>query len=133
MSKELGQALKMLRNNCSLTQQQVADVLHLDRSTYAYYERGTTEPELKSIRKIAAIFGVAPEVLLPDSDGKPYVNLEDAGIISAQDRPNEEVLDLQAPKIYQIPKDEQNILIAYRILTDEQKEELRNFLQQLGE
>lgn len=132
MSKELGQVLKILRNNCSLTQQQVADVLHLDRSTYAYYERGTTEPDLKSIRKLAVIFGVDPAVLLPDADGMPYVSLDDADVIPHEEGVSTELVDPKTASIYQIPKDEQNILIAYRILTEEKKEALRSFLQELS-
>ena len=34
--------LKRLRENFNLTQQQVAEALGIDRSTYAYYELGRT-------------------------------------------------------------------------------------------
>ncbi len=41
--------LKFLRNYCELTHQQIADVLHIDRSAYSYWECGKTTPTLHSI------------------------------------------------------------------------------------
>ena len=38
----MGKKLKRLRENFNLTQQQVAEALGIDRSTYAYYELGRT-------------------------------------------------------------------------------------------
>ncbi|MBQ4569431.1 MAG: helix-turn-helix transcriptional regulator [Ruminococcus sp.] len=131
MSKELGKALRYLRKQCELTQRQVADVLHIDRSTYAYYESGTTEPDLKSIRKLSQIFNVDPIVFLPNEDRMPGLSLRDVSgspfdeVLSEE----EEVLDLKDEKIYSIAKDERSMLIWYRTLTPEQKESLREFAQ----
>ena len=36
--------LKYYRSECKLTQQDVADLLGLERSSYTYYETGKTEP-----------------------------------------------------------------------------------------
>lgn len=47
--------LKAARKACKLTQQQVADILGIDRSTYAYYELGTTTPSLDNLLSIAAV------------------------------------------------------------------------------
>lgn len=44
--------LKFLRECCELTQQEIADALRIDRSTYTYWERGRTLP---SVHKIAAL------------------------------------------------------------------------------
>ncbi len=135
MSKELGQALKSLRKQCELTQRQVAEALHIDRSTYAYYESGTTEPDLKSIRKLSQIFNVDPAVFLPDEDGKPYVHISDVTGKVHQEAPSEEesVLDLKDEKIYSIAKDERRVLILYRTLSPEQKEKFIEFAQKLHE
>ncbi len=133
MSVELGQALRLLRKNCNLTQKQVAEILNLDRSTYAYYEGGTTEPDLKSIRKLAQIFNVDPVALLPDEDGRPYVRVSDVTGMVHQETPPEEMnlLDPRDEKIYSIAKDEQSVLLWYRTLTAEQKETLKGFAQKM--
>ncbi len=48
--------LKAARKACQLTQQQVADILGIDRSTYAYYELGTSNPSLENLVSLAAVF-----------------------------------------------------------------------------
>lgn len=39
-----GDVLRRLRLRCGLTQQAVADALHVHRATYSYYESGKTLP-----------------------------------------------------------------------------------------
>ncbi len=48
--------LKASRKACKLTQQQVADMLSVDRSTYAYYELGVSNPPLEKLSALAALF-----------------------------------------------------------------------------
>ena len=48
----LSENLKYLRECCELTQQQIADNLHIDRSAYTYLECGKSTP---SIHKITAL------------------------------------------------------------------------------
>lgn len=50
--------LKNLRKGHNLTQSEVADILGIDRSTYAYYERGTTKPDFECIFKICKMYGI---------------------------------------------------------------------------
>ncbi len=50
--------LKYYRHECGLTQQQVADRLKIERSTYTYYETGKTKPDIETIVKIAKVFNV---------------------------------------------------------------------------
>lgn len=136
MSKELGIVFKTLRTNSTLTQQQVADVLHIDRSTYAYYERGTTEPDLKAIKKLASVFNVDPTVLLPDEDGKIAVRISDVTepeeSKTVKNR-EDEILDTRDDKIYTLSKEEKTFLSYYRVLTKEQKKSLREFFENLDE
>ena len=49
--------LKYYRHECGLTQQQVADRLKIERSTYTYYETGKTKPDINTLIKM----GVAQE------------------------------------------------------------------------
>lgn len=48
--------LKRLRSTYELSQQDIADKLCVDRSTYAYYETGTTEPSINMLSRILAIY-----------------------------------------------------------------------------
>ena len=51
----LGNRLRTLRRCNGMTQREVAARLHLDRSSYAYYEIGKTEPDLHTLSEIAGI------------------------------------------------------------------------------
>lgn len=50
--------LKSCRKECKLTQQQVADLLGVDRSTYAYYELGVSVPSIENLVTLSTIFNV---------------------------------------------------------------------------
>ena len=133
MSKDLGMALKLLRKNCEFTQQQVADALNMERSTYAYYEGGSTEPDLKTIKKISKIFQIPVEMLLPNSDGSIKVCLND---ITAQELPelSEDDKDKVNPRsetLHILTKDERGFIAYYRTLSKEQKKELKEYMMNM--
>ena len=115
MSKCFGETLRELRRKNELTQREVAEHLNVERSTYAYYERGTTEPSLETARKLAGIFNVSLEDLLPQSDNHRLVRVGDpaSGTLMRGSEGEEDFLD------------------CYRNLTPEQKEKLRAFARQL--
>lgn len=54
----ISERLKAARKKCKLTQQQVADLLKLDRSTYSYYELGTINPSIEALKTLTAIYKV---------------------------------------------------------------------------
>jgi len=56
--------IRALRKEKGLTQQQVADYLNLDRSTYAYYESGRSKLNADIIVKLAHFYRVRYEVFL---------------------------------------------------------------------
>ncbi len=56
--KDLAENLKFIREYRKLSQQKVADILYVDRSTYTYYEVAKTEPDIFTIIKLAEIFNV---------------------------------------------------------------------------
>ena len=56
--------LKYYRHECGLTQQQVADRLKIERSTYTYYETGKTNPDSDAILRLADFFDVSTDYLL---------------------------------------------------------------------
>ncbi len=67
----LSKKTEKLRENCGYTQQQIAEALSIDRSTYAYYEIGKTTPDINTIIKLAKIFHISYNELLDDEDFPP--------------------------------------------------------------
>lgn len=66
--------IRKLRKEKCLTQQQVADHLEVDRSTYAYYESGRSRLNIDIVVKLTHFYKVSyatligrPEPELPDS------------------------------------------------------------------
>lgn len=56
--------IKELRIKKGLTQQQVADALHISRQVYGFYENGKREPNIETLKRIASFFGVSVDYLL---------------------------------------------------------------------
>ncbi len=127
MSKELGRKLAMLRNNSELTQKHIADALHLDRSTYAYYERGTTEPDLKALVKIARILNVDPTELLPSKDGEDADVADVSAESSKPRRRGKSDPRSKNSKIYSLSREEKKLLSLYRSLDDAKRREVVDF------
>lgn len=64
MSNEFGMRLYYLRaHKTGFSQQQVADKLGMERSTYSKYETGVTEPSIAALIKLRHIFNVSYEEL----------------------------------------------------------------------
>lgn len=60
--------LKQLRKSYGFTQQNVADAVGIDRTTYTYYETGASTPPLENLKKIARVFKVSVAYLIGESD-----------------------------------------------------------------
>ena len=65
--------LKQLRTHSNLSQQKMADVLGISRSAVAMWETGGSEPDNKTLEKIADFFGVSVDYLLGrDDEPRPH-------------------------------------------------------------
>ncbi|MEK6452577.1 helix-turn-helix transcriptional regulator [Caldifermentibacillus hisashii] len=58
-----GERLKRLREDKKLSQQQLADRLNINRSTYARYELGQTQPDYETLQRLADFYGVSVDYL----------------------------------------------------------------------
>ena len=56
--------IRALRKEKGLTQQQVADYLQIDRSTYAYYESGRSKLNIDIVVRLAHFYQVSYATLL---------------------------------------------------------------------
>lgn len=85
-----GQRLRILRKQCHLTQQAVADRLQIHRTTYNKYEAGSVTPDQQGLVRLASIFGVTVDYLLGchDEEQTPMVaNEEEANMtLNLQER-----------------------------------------------
>ena len=72
--KAFAERLKELRTGKKLTQQQMADVLNVLRSTYGEYERGKIAPPMDKLQILANHFGVTIDYLIGNSNRKTNAN-----------------------------------------------------------
>jgi len=56
--------LKRIRNNIGLTQEQLAENMHVTRQAISNWENGKTEPDIESIDRMAEILGTTVDDLL---------------------------------------------------------------------
>lgn len=56
--RNVAEKLRLLRTLTGVSQQQVADYIHVNRSTYSYYELGESKPPLDILCALAEYFDV---------------------------------------------------------------------------
>ena len=68
MSENFSEKLRRLRTERGITQQQLASMMYIDRSTIARWESGTRLPDLVLLPRLAKCLGVEVSHLIPDED-----------------------------------------------------------------
>lgn len=114
MKTAIAANLKEYRTKAGLTQQQVAEALKIERSTYTYYENGKSTPSLDNIGKIAKLFGVEYTVLLDGIGEDVNEQFEKAGNADQND----------VYKTHATTKFEMQLLYTSRQLTPKQRKEM---------
>lgn len=114
----IGERLRYLRMANRLTQREVADILKIHRTTYAYYETGRSNPDLETLNVLSRIFGVSIDFLVNGTnDSKMGRVMDNPSKYEAADYP--EYLSALSP-------DEKKLVMIYRILSD--KDEIIDIL-----
>ena len=114
-----GTRLALLRASHGMSQEQVANVLSVSRSTYSYYESGKCAPSLDTLRDLIRLFcPTCPNYLLlmdqPAAEEPLPPVLHDG-----------EVVDENRPiPVDELSKDEKQILAFYRVFSEAQKKKL---------
>lgn len=73
---QLRKNMRLLRMNAGLGQCTVSQVLHISRSTYSYYETGTTIPSPITLYRLSQFYGVPAEVFFtPNAVPDLYPNI----------------------------------------------------------
>ncbi len=111
----LGKKLLNLRKEYKMTQDDVAKILGMSRTSFSKYENGIANPPLQVLRKIAAIYNVGLEYLIFDENT----------LIRLNDPQNEDDENAEVPfsKITELKPIEKEIIGRFRTLSDEEKAE----------
>lgn len=112
----VSESLRKIRKAHKLTQQDVANVLGVDRTTYTLYELGATYPSIASLEKLSEAYNATVGYII----GKEENNCPER-IIKNADFLREENVD---PLAY-LSKDERSLIFSYRILSDEDKKKIK--------
>ena len=118
----LNEQLKLIRKKNRFTQQQVSDLLEIERSTYASYETGRNRPDISLLAAFAKIFGITVDYL---------INIDPSKELSVYD------LNLSIKKeqggtiVSELVKDEKEVLSMYRLCSDEDREKIKAVLKDL--
>ena len=116
----LSEQLKIIRKANKFTQQGLADAIGIERSTYASYETGRNKPDAVLLSKIAKVFDVSSDFIL-EIDTTVPLKVEDISVQYKKKSGNKLVSTLS--------KEEKNVLAKYRLLSDNKKAELVDFLE----
>lgn len=112
---DITESLKSIRKQYKMTQEDVAKFLGISRSGYTYYETGKSLPSIDVLKKLAAIYDTTIDAVV----GNPVKT-----VTSRYGRAGAVMEDCSDPLMY-MKKEEQEIIMAYRLLSDEAKEKFR--------
>lgn len=110
------EVIKKLRNSCDYTQKQVADMLGVDRSTYAYYESGRIKPDIDTIMKLSTIFNVHYTQILESETQEQFSDFK--SYLSSKSKP------------VNLSNQEIELLTIFRMLPDKAKSEIMDSVSQ---
>lgn len=110
-----GRRLKQYRVACGITQEQIAEKLNINRATYTKYETGVSEPSFDLLSRIVSIFGT-----------------DFNSVLSEKDMYEGSIYDSKMP-MFNLTKDEQDIVIALRAFSDDEKSILNDNITEILE
>lgn len=113
---KISDTLRALRKRHSLTQEQVAKVINVTRSAYAYYERGTSKPGYDAILRLARMYNLPAELLLGSKD---LDALFDAAKTTDDDLVQK--CEINETEFGMLNKDEKMLVLLYRASGDRDK------------
>ena len=99
-----------------MTQQQVADALELDRSTYCYYESGRINPDVRTLFSLAEVFDVDCEELLESESS--------ANLAFADDNTKNYEDDFEEFE----PEFEKNLVFGFRAVSYDSKKQILDII-----
>lgn len=122
----LKERLRKIRLEHKLTQQNIADALGIDRTTYTVYETGVTTPSPATLVKLSQIYNVTVGYLMGVEENRPELKKS----IAAEEN---EGSVLSSDPISLLRKNEKELLMYFRILPDSEKAQVTESLKKLAQ
>ncbi len=116
LQMEISEALKKIRKQYKMTQEDVANFLGISRSGYTYYETGKSMPSIEVLKKLSAIYDTTIDEVVGNRIKNQSSKYGKSAVME----------DCPDPLMY-MKKEEQQIVMAYRLLDDNEKEMLKDF------
>ena len=120
----LGNRLRAIRKEHGLTQQNIADVLGVDRTTYTVYEGGAITPSTATLVKLSQIYNVTVGYLIGIEENNPELR-------KVPDEKPGNVLS--GDPISLLKKEEKELLAYFRVLSEEEKQKLMKKIKVLAQ
>lgn len=117
----INERIRELRVKFGYTQNQIAKMLNIDRSTYAYYETGKTRPDVTSLLVLAKIYSVSLDELLEDESTPKEVS--DHHFVTDYVRGKK-----NSSRIYELSSEEKGLVGAYRTCTEEEQQKVLEYV-----
>ena len=117
----ISENLKRLRTESNLTQDDIAKCLGRDRSAYAFWETGKTSPSPKQLVTLSKIFNVSIDEIVLDRVDRHYMEFP-----TMLSEPENNIL-------YYLLRDEQIMLVTFRLLSDNGKQQILDHLRDIAE
>ena len=112
----ISQRLRDIRVEHNLKQEDIAKVLGLDRSAYSGYETGRSKISVKNLCKLSDIYNVTLGQLIGKDEGCEVVKVRVSSVANAVD------------PIAMLDREEQLLLMYFRLADDEKKSAMFEFL-----
>lgn len=116
INMSLADKLKKLRKDFCMTQDEVAELLDMSRTSFSKYENGAANPPLRVLRKLAAIYNVPIDFLIQDEQNMLILNS------------NPDIADESLMYFSQLSAEERNLILRLRLMTKEDKDNLLKHL-----
>ena len=121
----LGDRLRAIRKEHGLTQQNIAEVLGVDRTTYTVYEGGSITPSPATLVKLSQIYNVTVGYLIGVEENHPEL----------RKIPEEKQMEklLSSDPISLLKKEEKELLLYFRVISDEEKRKIIDEMKTLAQ
>ena len=108
----LAKQMRLLRTTNGYTQQQIADILQIDRTTYTAYELCKNTPDIMLLDAFAKIFSVSIDYIL-------HIDLKHPQLVcdNAETYQTGRAQEL----VSQLTREERELIAGYRLLSDKDK------------
>ncbi len=115
------QMLKKVRKEHRLTQEDVAKILGIDRTTYTFYETGKTSPSITTLVTLSNLYNCTVGYLAGVEDNNPRFKRKQTEISASDPDP-----------IARLSKEEQLAVMYFRLVPDEKIDEVIDVIRSYG-